>query len=110
MNSNLSITITDGKKNLGHEYYIAGSSSNIILTLFLHLQHTVAATWAVSGGGCLALTLALYGTFHGATFSMVENILYGTLSNLAWALAVAPMVYLCWHGYGGTCMSLYKYE
>lgn len=49
----------------------------------------------------VALVWGLYGTFWGHKLTLVENMLYGSLSHTVWALALAWLIYACHHGYAG---------
>eukprot|EP00112_Aurelia_sp_Birch-Aquarium-sp1_P003064 Seg1343.5 transcript_id=Seg1343.5/GoldUCD/mRNA.D3Y31 product="Nose resistant to fluoxetine protein 6" protein_id=Seg1343.5/GoldUCD/D3Y31 len=60
-------------------------------------------------GWIVAIVLGMtvvYGTWgsskHGGhKFTKAENISYGSLSRIAWGIAVSIVIYLCHNGYGG---------
>lgn len=65
------------------------------------LFYLIGWVWAIA----LGLTV-VYGTWEssklgGKPFNTAENIFYGSLSRLTWAIAVAWVVFACHNGFGG---------
>lgn len=63
--------------------------------------------WTVATGIGIAVIYGPYSVFKpdGTMFGTAQNILYASLSRLAWALALAWVVYACQYKRGGMCLS-----
>ena len=57
--------------------------------------------WCLAIILCMSTVYGLYGTWHGHTPSLGENIVYNTFSRFAWAVGLALLVFACHNGYGG---------
>ena len=63
--------------------------------------------WVIAIATGLAIVYGLnipkFATGEREEFSMAEKILYGGFHRLAWAIAVAWVIFTCCRGYGGNC-------
>ena len=62
-------------------------------------------TFAVATGMAIVYGLDLP---SGRTLSMIENILYGGLHRLAWAILVSWVIFACSRGYGGLLYTIFQ--
>ncbi|CAG0921073.1 unnamed protein product [Notodromas monacha] len=72
----------------------------------------VALAWLAATGAALAVVYGLqaYEPYESDKPSHVENIFYSAFARMAWALAVAWLIFACHYGYGDAVDELVQYE
>ena len=61
---------------------------------------TYLGVWVLAAGCCISTVYGLYGSWHGHTFSLAENVIYFIFSRFVWAVGLALMMFACHNGYG----------
>ena len=61
---------------------------------------TYLGVWVLAAGCCISTVYGLYGSWHGHTFSLAENVIYFMFSRFVWAVGLALMVFACHNGHG----------
>lgn len=62
--------------------------------------------WIVVGVAMFVVIFGLHGYASSKPFSSVMLTIYAALHRTIWAVAIAALVFLCFHGYGGEYFSL----
>ncbi|GLG92875.1 Uncharacterized protein GBIM_00424, partial [Gryllus bimaculatus] len=86
--------------------YLVGLALGYVLNRLRNKKFTMSRVWVVLGWAACACLLVgdVYGPYHmmqmGHKYDLTENVVYGALHRVVWALAVAWLVFACHTGYG----------